>query len=576
MRGLARTVERLRENVTLTVAITFVVALLVPAMIGTSNVHDAALGRDPGIFQYTAWALSKGQIAYRDFHEVNGPLPHLMHLLFLKFGGADEHTFRVADTITCSIVYVLVGAMAPGFDMAKMRERSARERWATRAAWGLAAWCTFSAHRLAFTWWDLSQREGFYNLFLLPSVALQLAAQGTHARSSRGRWWLFAVSGALAAIPILGKPTCALFPVLLCLAISIDRDAKYSRLRAMIVYGAGVVAGLAVFALISSRWCDLGRWVHFILFDSSRFYVYIMRNTLAGTYAAYGNGPKLNLAGATLVIGALLVWRGPVPSRFWTPIAFLFGALLAYFAQQKGFRYHLYPVVGGTILLWVTALQHLSQRWRALGRRGDGVLLALLASLVMYASVDDLSFAWALRKQPPIGALDPSHPREFYEHYQGGNFFAWDTRRAAKFVSRTTPEESTVQTYGLDPYLLFLSKRLSASPFIYAWDLGDDSILAAGPPPRDADWLRQVFASNRAELLVAFNKPPAAFVFFDNAPPSFKADAESDFIARCKDAGAFLLQGYKMAHAFGTVRVWLRNDLDAVWRSVGSPTEWEP
>ena len=57
------------------------------------------LGRDQGIFQYVAYAIQKGAVDYRDVRDVNGPLTHLVHLIFLSLGGRDEHQFRLLDMV---------------------------------------------------------------------------------------------------------------------------------------------------------------------------------------------------------------------------------------------------------------------------------------------------------------------------------------------------------------------------------------------------------------------------------------------------------------------------------------------
>src|SRR5262245_25978030 len=47
------------------------------------RVSVMTLGRDQGIFQYIAWATSIGDVDYRDVRDVNGPLVHLIHRVFL-------------------------------------------------------------------------------------------------------------------------------------------------------------------------------------------------------------------------------------------------------------------------------------------------------------------------------------------------------------------------------------------------------------------------------------------------------------------------------------------------------------
>src|SRR5271163_1940546 len=81
--------------------------LVLPCLVGLpalawvrEAMHRASLetlGRDQGIFQYIAWAVTHGAKDYKDVRDVNGPLTHFIHMAFLALGGADEHRFRSLD-----------------------------------------------------------------------------------------------------------------------------------------------------------------------------------------------------------------------------------------------------------------------------------------------------------------------------------------------------------------------------------------------------------------------------------------------------------------------------------------------
>ncbi len=105
--------------------------LLVPALLvalppfvwvrdGTYRASLTTLGRDQGIFQYIAWAVSQGDVDYRDVRDVNGPLTHLVHMVFLALGGRDEHRFRVLDLATTGLTFAIVGACLPGIARAAL------------------------------------------------------------------------------------------------------------------------------------------------------------------------------------------------------------------------------------------------------------------------------------------------------------------------------------------------------------------------------------------------------------------------------------------------------------------------
>src|SRR5580704_17475062 len=184
-----------------------------------------ALGRDQGIFQYIAWAVSQGAKDYRDVRDVNGPLTHMVHLLFLALGGRDEHRFRVLDLAVTGATFAIAGACLPGI------MRRARVTLVERAAWGLAGWVVLLGQYLLYIFWDLAQRESFCDWFLFPSLGLQLLAQGEMRRRDqrsghkRGPLVLVGVAAGLGVIACFGKPTFSLFVIVQLVTLLIDNEA---------------------------------------------------------------------------------------------------------------------------------------------------------------------------------------------------------------------------------------------------------------------------------------------------------------------------------------------------------------
>jgi hypothetical protein len=118
----------------------------------------------------------------------------------------------------------------------------------------------------------------------------------------------------------------------------------------------------------------------------------------------------------------------------------------------------------------------------------------------------------------------------------------------------------------MDPYVLFLARRLSATPYIYAYDLNVDAALAGGsggqPTRTEAAPIRAIQAAHLADFrdrIVA--RPPAAFVFFDGAPTLSEVDAWDDFDRHCAGAAAWMRSHYRETATFGHDHVWLRLDL---------------
>jgi hypothetical protein len=117
----------------------------------------------------------------------------------------------------------------------------------------------------------------------------------------------------------------------------------------------------------------------------------------------------------------------------------------------------------------------------------------------------------------------------------------------------------------MDPYLLFLAGRLSATPYIYAYDLDADAALAGGtgarPDAAQAARVRAIQEAHQADLLSRLRaRPPAAFVFFDDAPLLSEASAWEDFADHCPEAAAWVDARYREVARFGHDHVWLRLD----------------
>jgi hypothetical protein len=524
----------------------------------------ALLGRDQGIFQYVAWAIEQGSRDYVDLHEINGPLGPLVHMAIMAVGGADEHVFRTVDVVVSSLVFFAMGASLPGLtSTASDREPSVR----LRALWGWAGWCVLGSQYVVFGWWDTSQRESFYDLFVLTSLALQLfASRPTGAL--RGRRLLWAAVGLSGALTWFGKPTCLVFTALQLGVTFFDgRDPTPRRSRlAAVALGAGAAA-IAMLGFVVARG-DLAGFVRIVLIESPRLYKPIWAKSIADCYAIWDNAPKLNYALATaagvLVLGA----TRRLPVRFYTVATLLFGGLIVFFVQAKAFPYHLHPVTAGARLVWLGGLAAATERWAHSAKTWQRVLPLVCAVAIGWQSLEDARLSpYAKSHWDVAGATREARQEEAYVRlFPWDDFFAWDIRQAARFLDRTTDPGDRVQLYGMDPYVLFLARRLSATPYIYSFELNVDASLAGGsggrPDEATRSWIASVGRSHAAEMQAALAKqPPAAFVIIDHIPFTYPDDSEVDLAQHCPVTYAWMVSRYQRSARFGGVRVWLRNDV---------------
>lgn len=558
---------------------------------GTERASLTTLGRDQGIFQYIAWALLKGEVDYRDVRDVNGPLTHLIHVLFLKMGGADEHHFRVLDFTVTGVVFAVVGASLPGIGS------RGRVSWLERAGWAVAAWVVLQGQLLLYLYWDLAQRETFFDWFMLSSVALQLVAQRSLAREGDAKAWsarlapvLLGLTGALSVMPWFGKPTYAVFTVVQVVALLADNELKIGRLRALGVFALGGAIGAASQLAFLFAYGDARAFLRIYLVDVPAMYRFMLPRSTAEILALqWGGGTAAYALGTSLVLLGL-VWDRQMPRRALAVALVPVAGLASVLAQHKGFPYHFHPVTAGVHLAWMLLVVWLWERYRGVGVASpprvdaepvtESTGLARFLRFVPFAAgaLLSLKVASSLTVSPHItdiwilGKAQTAEERashDYLVYFRDHDFFPWEMRQAADYVRTHTKPSDRVQIYGMDPYLLFLSERLSATPYIYSYDLNADAALGGSWMPNglrpNGFETEKIKAMREAHVRDFFEKlkksEPAAFVFFDKSPLISHESAWEDFEEQCPDAAAWVAERYAETAAFGEDHVWLRKDL---------------
>jgi hypothetical protein len=242
-------------------------------------------------------------------------------------------------------------------------------------------------------------------------------------------------------------------------------------------------------------------------------------------------------------------------------------------AQAKGFPYHFHPVTACVHLQWLVFAAWVAEKARVARKSLAVVRLLPIAVGVAVA----LRVALSMEDSPYIRAVwllwggrtvDDRATSEYFTHFPEPDFFPYEMREAAEYLRRHTAPDDRVQTYGMDPYVLFLAERESATPYIYAYDLNVDAALAGGtggrPEDAQAERIRAIRDAHEADMFARLTaRPPAAFVFFDAAPLLSESDAWADFEAHCPTASAWVRTNYREAARFGHDHVWLRTDIAA-------------
>lgn len=544
------------------------VAPLVVALVPLFWVVDATrraalttLGRDQGIFQYVAWAVSRGEVDYRDVRDVNGPLIHLLHHLFLKLGGGDEHRFHQLELWSTGLAFAFVGACLPGIAGRRVRTRL---DVVERCAWALAAWVVLAGQYQLFTYWNQAQRESFCDMFLLPSLALQLLPAPRDARGARVR---LAAIFALSSITWLGKPTFVLFTAMQGAVALFDREGPLSRRTKLPWIAVGAALGVLPPLLYLVVKGDPVAFFRTSLIDVPQVYRFIWAKSAQEILGEEGplSTAAFGLAASALVVALVAVRE--LPRRALAiglaPLAGLGNVI----AQHKGFDYHFHPLTASTWLVGLVVLARLASRARSRTRR----LVTVGAATALAVTC-----AWCLRLSPQLRNVwilaggETAELRTFpayFGTFKTADFFPWEMREAAAYLERVTSPDARVQTYGMDPYILFLAGRRSATPYIYAYDLNANAALEGGWSATPTDAQRAVIAQKRdeheADMLARLRaSPPEAFVFHDHAPLITYQEAWEDFRRSCPESARWVAENYHPARSFGDeVHVWLRDGL---------------
>lgn len=516
-------------------------------------------GRDQGIFQYTAWAVSQGQRLYLDIHDANGPLATWIHLLFQKLGGANEQRFRTLDFAVSIAVFALFGACLPG----RLTRVTRIPRLYERAVWAFASSVVLSSGYLLFDWWQSCQRDEFCMWFVIVSVALQL--QGQRLTHGRRRFWLGG-AGAASVIPWLGKPTFVLFTACQVTALLCESRSR----RRSWPFAAGMAgAGLVMLGLLALT-ADIPAYITANRTFIPDVYRFIGANDLLSLFTFFGDYAIWGMVGSALMVG--LIATGYLPKRALAIALLPLAAIVHVAVQRKGFVYHYYPLVACARLQALTGacwLTQLAQKQRRIHSPvAAGALL--VSAVVGFRAASDAAASPHLKSAFLLDRRDPASKvgtQEYYSAFQHFDLPLWEQRIVAYYLADHTKPSDRIQVYGMDPWILFLARRLSASPYIYHWDLNMDVALRGGkgayPNARQRERIAGYAAKNDAALLMDLraSRPPK-IIFFDHGGFMSNWDAVEDFRSHCPLSAPWVLRHYREEWRTNMVRIYTLNPPD--------------
>jgi hypothetical protein len=522
------------------------------------------LGLDQADFQYTAWAVHRGLRLYRDIRDFNGPVITEIHLFYQLLGGGDEARFRVLDCISNTSIYFVLGLSLPTLASKRARGVPLSER----VAWGAATAVYLLCRYYTIWYWDIAQRETYFDLGLMLSLALQFEAQHRWRGGAADKvsLALLLCAGIVGVTPVFGKPTWVVFLPLQLAGVLLDGPRASPRWRGGLSFVGGTLLGAAaqiVFVLVRGDLRGLYQsWAGFVPhvyhFMWMRPAVGLLFDDQTMVWA------PIYMVSSCAMLG--LIAYGAFPARGLVIALAPMAAQAQFVLQAKGSTYHYQPVVMLTELqLLVLGAWAIPVVQRTIRPSHIGGALAIGMATVLSARAIDtirtsgyLTDMWLNTLHDRKPGYDESP--DFRRRFNANQWFPSDNRAVAEFLRSSLGPDDRVQIYGgFNFYILFLAQRLPATAYT-VMDVNVDQ-AAANPFATDKDReFMAAYAHDNAERFyrALLDHPPKAFVLEDRTPHGSPPDALEDMQKHCPSVAQWMQSNYALKLTVGDQRVWLR------------------
>ena len=429
------------------------------------------LGNDPAIFQFHAWAMTAGDVPYRDSFEFNTPGIILLHYGFASLFGFSDLPFL--------LFAVLVSALSVAGGAFALRRRCAILPIAFGVA--VATWAF-----VGVTPWDRGQRELFQGVLLLAAFGLGSSA-GRAERRGRGVG-LAGLGGLCAGAAISLKLTAGLLVMGLFLffVLHVRRAARTVWLERALAAAMGAMVPLVAVTL----WLLVsGAAQGFV--EAQRLYLPLHGGllTVPISDAMAKTLPQALLAlGVAVLAVAAVVRERPAARALW-PLGFvILSSVALYLLQRHGWTYHLHTALPALGVATALAADELSQRLAP--RRGAWVVAGAAAALLGQSAVN-------VRYDAGPGLVRAEHVGEHWNH---GSHAA-----VAAYLRAHGEASDRVLTNNDEHQLLLMAQRRAATPYLYGF-------LASESHPRE---VLRTLGLERVRLL---ERRPARWVVWNDRP----------------------------------------------------------
>jgi len=136
-------------------------------------------------------------------------------------------------------------------------------------------------------------------------------------------------------------------------------------------------------------------------------------------------------------------------------------------------------------------------------------------------------------------------------------------QKVAEFLRKRTREDARVFYYGIDPYTLYLAKRLPADPHIVSFEVNFGPATSAppsrgGPTRKQREAIDELQARAANKLCTRLREVRPQALVFDVTRRDTGPDAVEDVLRLCPAFRDELAKRYELAQRFGKLRIYLR------------------
>ena len=442
------------------------------------------LARDQALFAYSGQVILQGGAPYRDVFEQKGPATHYLFALVVAVGGNSQVAIRGFFYL------VLAGAVLLGAGFAR--------RMAGPEA-GLAAAVAAAFALLQGDWgtpWQTGQVEDL--LLLLSWLALAVVLD----RDKAFRAWRPWAWGVLWGLAVALKPTAVLPAAVMTLVVAWHASRNEGLGAAALWLVKATVAGCVPVGLALGAVAYQGAWPWFweqVVEHNVRVYAKVYRRPWQAVVMLLDpRWSRLELL-ALLALG----YRAIRDRWLWQLLGWqLLGHYGAVVWQGKFWPYHWTPAVATLAVLAAVGIQRMVRLVLRAGGRGRGRTWAcwgLIAALGLLAGTVDVPSLVRTGQQMRLLVLGHRNAELFRAPYKVGAGAYQYTLPVAQYLAEHTRPSETIQVWGHECLLYFLSQRRAASRF------ATNRPLCQRKNPRYRQWRREFLQHLR-------QRPPRYFV----------------------------------------------------------------